>query len=351
MHLILSETMPAVEAGPIEGVCVLGGGTAFPSLVLSNEEVLRAVSGRPMAEDELRFVAAGIEETTGLRSRAWAHRVGAPFDHASEETTLSLAVRAAREALTSARVDARELSLIAVATSTPHRMTATVSAALGAALGANAACVDTRAGCASGIFGLATASLYLGAGSGPALLVGTETFSKVIPPGNRMAALSLGDGAGALVLGRRDGARLEGACFESDGKLGHIITTDGALPPTEAEIARGGYLLSGAPDELAEVVPGKYLTAIKASLKRARIEAAGIDLFVPHQTSRELITKLCAAAGIPVDRTFLNVSKHANVGAAGWIIALVEARPAPGTKVLVAAVGGGMSWGAAVLTC
>src|SRR5207237_8299172 len=100
------------------------------------------------------------------------------------------------------------------------------------------------------------------AGTGPALIVGAETFSKIIPPQHRAAQLALGDGAAALVLGRRDGCALEAASMETDGALGRLITTDGALPPTEAEIARGGYQPSGVPDELAQIVPQKYQAAI-----------------------------------------------------------------------------------------
>jgi 3-oxoacyl-[acyl-carrier-protein] synthase-3 len=354
--MIPSQIMAGLEIGPIEGVGILGGGTAFPRRALSNADVLRSLPGdRARSDEALQFAAEGLEQTLGVRERAWTHLPGTPLDPASEENTLDLAIPAARAALTDAGVAASDLSLVACFTSTPHRMTSTVAGALGAALGARCACVDTRAGCASGLFALATAALYQQAGSGPALLVGTETFSKVIPPQSKQAAISLGDGAGALVLGRRDHGALLSAFFETDGTLGKLISTDGALPPTEAEMARGGYVLSGAPDELAQVIPGKYQLALRGALARARLTAADVDLFVPHQTSRELIRKICGLIDLPHQRAFVNVEKHANVGAAGWIAALAEARAAglcpPGTRLLIGAVGGGMSWGAAVLRC
>jgi 3-oxoacyl-[acyl-carrier-protein] synthase III len=298
--------MPPVTVGPLEGVCVLGGGTAFPSRRLTNAEVLgllprEAWGKREVTEpEELAFLAQGLEQTLGVRERAWAHQVGRPLDHHCDQNSLDLGVEAAKAALKDAGIEARALSLILCATSTPHRMTSTVSAALGAAIGANAACMDTRTGCAAGIFGLTTGALFLAAGTGPVLLVGTETFSKIIPSHSKLGAVSLADGAGAVVLGRRDGKRLEAAFLETDGRLGRLITTEGALPPTVEEIARGGYLISGAPEELAGEVPGKYLLAISP------------------------------------ERCFLNVHRHANIGAAGW---------------LVASVGGGMSWGAAILRC
>jgi 3-oxoacyl-[acyl-carrier-protein] synthase-3 len=345
--------MPAVEIGPIDGVAILGGATAFPARELDNAEVLRGLPSAPRTEEQLQFLAAGAEQTLGLRKRAWAHPVGAPLQHGSEETTLDLASRAAREALRDAGVAASDLSLILCATSTPHRMTSTVAAPLGSALGASAACMDTRTGCSGALFALGTAALHLAAGTGPALIVGAETFSKIIPPQHRGAQLALGDGAAALVIGRREGAQLSSIFLQTDGALGRLITTDGALPPTAEEIARGGYQLSGAPDELGQIVPEKYAAAIAGALRRAGNPA--IDLFVPHQTSRELIARVAAAAQFPPEKTFVEVHRHANIGAAGWMAALVEARAEGrcprGTRLLIAAVGGGMSWAAAVLRC
>lgn len=352
--------MPAVVHGPIEDVGVLGAGCAFPAHELTNAEVLRAIAsftwpGREMSDEQLAFMAQGLTETIGVDRRAWAHVVGLPLDHARETTTLDLAVDAARRALSDAHVAAEDLSLVVVTTSTPHRMTSTLSAQVGAAVGARAACMDVRSGCSGGLFALSTASLHVGAGCGPALVIGTETFSKVVPAASKIAAVSLGDGAGALVVGRREGARLASIFLETDGSLGRLITTDGALPPTEAEVARGGYVLSGAPEELTATVPAKYAAAIDAALARARIDASAIDLFVPHQTQVPLLRAVATSAGVAPERTFVNVHRHANIGAAGWIVAFAEARAEGrlprGSTALVAAVGGGMSWGAAVLRC
>jgi 3-oxoacyl-[acyl-carrier-protein] synthase-3 len=347
--------------GPVDGVGVLGSGTAFPARDLSNADVLRAIAsftwpGRNIDDEQMAFMASALTETLGVERRAWAHMVGTPLDHANETTTLDLAIEAGRRALDDAELAPRDVSMILVATSTPYRMTSTLSAPVGAALGAiGAACMDVRSGCSGGLFALGTAALYAGAGAGPALVIGTETFSKVVPPQSKIAAISLGDAAGALVVGRREGARLASIFLETDGTLGRLITTDGALPPTEAEVLRGGYLLSGAPEELTATVPHKYAAAIDAAFERAGMKSSAIDLFVPHQTQVPLIRTVAARASIPEARTFVNVAKHANVGAAGWMVAFAEARAEGrlprGATALVAAVGGGMSWGAAVLAC
>ena len=340
------------EIGPLEGVGVIGSGTAFPALTLSNEDVLRSTG---LSEERLAFLADGARQTLGVERRSWAHRVGTPLAHADEETTLDLAVFAARAALAEAGLTGVDVALVLVATSTPHRMTASVAAAVGSAIGARAACADVRAGCAGGVLALGQAALAVAAGTGPVLVIGAETFSKIVPPESRTAALSLGDGAGALVIGRRQGCALLGAFFETDGALGRLITTDGALPPTEAEVARGGYLLSGAPDELLQIVPGRYQAALDRALGRAGTGPAAIDLYVPHQTSSDLIRRVATEAGFASSRVYSHVERHANIGAAGWIVALAEARSegrcSTGKRIAVAAVGGGLSWGAAVLRC
>lgn len=351
--------MPLI-LGPVDGIAVLGGGTAYPRRTVTNADALRAVAPfalgpRPLDDERLAFMARGIEETLGVRERAWAHVPGTPLDHTTEESTLDLAVQAAARALADAGLSASDVPLVLATTSTPHRMTSTLSAAVGARLGVDAACFDLRTGCSGSLFATATAALYLSSGTEYALVVGAEVFSKVLPEQSKIAAVSLGDGAAAIVLGRRPGASLRAAALATDGKLGGLITTDGALPPTEAEIARGGYKLSGAPEELASVLPAKYEAAIQAALSRAGLSATDVDLFVPHQTSLPLIQKVAAAAGIAAERTFVNVHRHANVGSAGALGALVEARAEgrmkAGSRVLVAAVGGGMSWAAAVLVC
>ncbi|MBX7101716.1 MAG: hypothetical protein K1X89_28635 [Myxococcaceae bacterium] len=350
--------MPAVVVGPFEGLGVLGAGTAFPPESYDNARALgclppEAHRGRTPDAEELAFLAAGATEQMGVVHRAWSHRVGTALDPANEPSSFDLGLAAARAALAQAGVPASALSLVVTATSTPHRMTSTLAAPLGAALGAQAACFDVRTGCAAGLFGLATVGALQASGAGPAVLVGAETFSKIVPPVSKAAALSLGDGGGALVLGKVAGAAVLSVSLETDGNLAGLVTTDGALPPTPGELARGGYLLTGSAEQLrAEVLP-RYQKAIEGALRHAGLTAKDIDAFVPHQTSVALIEEVCARVGLERSKAFVNVPRHANVGAAGWLVALAEARAEgkvhPGMRVLLAAVGGGMSWAAAVL--
>jgi 3-oxoacyl-[acyl-carrier-protein] synthase III len=345
--------MGPVEIGVVDEIAVRGGATAFPALHIANEEALRLIgAGAGRSAEQLRSIAAGVAQSLGVTHRAWAHVPGTKLDPAHEESTLELAVAAGRGALEDAGVAASELALVLCATSTPHKAGATVAAGVGHVLATRAACLDIRGGCAAAMFGLATAALHVAAGCGPVLLVAAETFSRVLPPANQVAALALADGAAAIVLARGRG-RLRAAAFATDGTLAHLVP-DGAAPDLQdLALAAGAYFLSADPGELLDEVPRRYEAALAAVLRRGRLAAKDVDLLVAQQASRQLIADVCQRAGIPERRAYVNLDRHGNVGAASWLIALVEARAKgyahPGSRVALAAVGGGMSWAAAVL--
>jgi 3-oxoacyl-[acyl-carrier-protein] synthase III len=347
--------MPAARIGPIEGPTVLGAGTAFPPLELDNAQVLARIAerqGKTMSPERLAFAAKALESEYGLSRRAWCHQVGQPLDPEGELTSADLGERAARAALADAGIAPETVRVLLVATSSPHRMTSTVSAAVAARLGVQALCFDVRAGCAAGLFALSTAALYVAAGSGPALVIGSETFSKVIPPDYKDSVMSMADGAGALVLGQGEGALLS-AFMETDGSLGHLVNTPGPMPPTAAAIEAGGYYLAGDPAGLKQAIPGAYLAAVEGALTHAGLSAEDVDAYVPHQVGRQVVEGVCAQVGFPLDKAWIAPERHANVGAAGWLVALAEARAegfvTRGQRVALASVGGGMSWAGAVL--
>lgn len=347
--------MPAALLGPIAGPTVLGAGTAFPPLELDNLAVLKriaALSGRRPTDAQLAFAAEALESEHGLSRRAWCHEVGRPLDHARELTSADLGAQAAERALAAANVQPGEIRALFCATSSPHRMTATVSAAIAARLGLSGVAMDVRAGCAAGLFALSNASLHVAAGVSPVLVVATETFSKVIPPQHKDAVVSLADGAAALVLGPGRGALLA-ASLETDGNLGHLVNTPGPMPPTVEDVEAGRYLLDGAPEGLKSVIPARYLAALQNALAHARLAPGELDAYVPHQVGKQVGEWVVAQLGLPRERAWLRPERHGNVGAAGALVALAEAREAgwcqPGQRVALAAVGGGMSWAALIL--
>lgn len=344
-----------LELGPIHGVAILATGCAFPPRTLSNADVLRTLGhlywdASSLTDDRIEFLARAVGESMGVSERAWAHIPGTPFEHEAEPSTLDLAVAAARDALS--RIEAAQIGLVICCTSTPARMTSTTSAVVGAKLGLDAACMDLRTGCSAGVFALSTAALFVQATGRSVLLVGTETFSKVLPVAHKGAVMSLADGAGALVLGPGAGSMLA-ACMGTDGNLGHLVNTPGALPAVAEDIERGAFFLAGAPEELGAHLPVKYISVVRAALARAGLVGADVQHYVPHQTSETLIRHVAAHCEIPSERVFVNVPRHGNIGSAGWMVALHEARQQrsmqPGQNLLIASVGGGMSWASCIL--
>ncbi len=292
--------MSGIELSALANVGIVGAGSYFAGTELDNVEVLRHVmikhgtcgrhrSGDAEDAERLQFLAHGARETLGLERRFWVHEPGTPLAPEREYGVVDLGVGAARAALADAAVPVSEVSLVVVATSTPHRMTAAVATAIGARLGIRAACFDIRDGCAAGIMALITAAQLAVASGGIALVIGVDTFSKIIPPNHRLAALSLGDGAGAVVVGPHPSASVAAAYYCTDGGLGSFITTPGPLPPPQAAIAAGAYFLDGDSEGLEAALLDKYGEAMQRVLAGAELSAESIALFVPHQTTISLI--------------------------------------------------------------
>lgn len=341
--------------GPVPGLHIAGMGTAFPPLVLDNAAVLADIAvraGKAHNPARIAHAAEALQEELGLHRRAWTHRVGTPQQPGQELTAVDLGVQAARKALDASGLAPDAIGAVLVATSSPHRMTGTVSAAIAAALGLRCMAMDTRAGCASGLFALSTAALYVQAGVSAVLLIGAETFSKVVPPDVPAAVISLADGAAAMVLTAGESAVLS-AAMETDGAFGALVSTPGPMPPTVEAVLAGGYQLSGQPGELKQVIPLRYQDAVEKALDHAGLTVKDIDRYVPHQAGAPVIRAVCAAVGIPLERAWISSDRHGNVGAAGWMVALAEALEEgfakPGHTVALAAVGGGMSWACVLL--
>jgi 3-oxoacyl-(acyl-carrier-protein) synthase III len=344
---------------------IAGTGVAFPEPptgvgALDNREVVasQAAMGRRGARspEEIDELAAGLESTLGIRRRHWAHAVGQPFA-ADEPTTVDLMARALASALAGAGMAAGELGAVITATSTPARVTGANAPAVAEALGVHTAAFDVRSGCSGGVLSLVQGCMWAAATGRPVGVVAADTFSKILPPGHPLAAMAFGDGAGAailvpVVLPDDGGAGLLSAAFDSDGSLGQLATAPSPFPVTHEHIDAGRYYLQGSAEELAERAPALYAAVIDEALAAAGLGAGDIDRFIPHQTSRPAIESLARAAGIALERTVITCEEHGNCGAAGVYIALDRARrdglAAAGQTLLFAALGGGLSWGAAV---
>lgn len=336
---------------------IAGTGTAFPAAPLSNDDVIAkyAPDGRrgKRTPDEIAEVSRTLGESLGVARRSWAHEIGAPFRD-DEPTTVDLMAAALEAALRDAEMTKADLGALITATSTPARATGANAPAVAERIGTRCASWDVRMGCAGGVLALAQGCMFAAATGQPVAVVAADTFSKIVPPKQPLAALAFGDGAGAVVIRPGADARgLRGAAFDSDGSLGHLASAPSPFPPTHAHVEAGLYYLQGSPEQLAAESPALYAQAIGAALDAAGLEARHVDLFVPHQTSRASVEAAARAAGIELERTAITIDRHANCGAGTVLITLHEARREgrvrPSQHLLFAALGGGLAWGAAVV--
>jgi 3-oxoacyl-[acyl-carrier-protein] synthase III len=288
-----------------------------------------------------------IVERTGIRQRHIA---------AKEETTSVLATRAARAALASAGVDASEIDLIIVATATPDftfPATATqVQAALGVTRGA---AFDLQAVCSGFVYALTTADKFLTSGTHQrALVIGAETFSRILDWTDRTTCVLFGDGAGAVVLeARRGDGELSdrgvlSTHIRADGRHLDKLYVDGGPSST----ATTGHLRMEGKEVFRHAV--NFLAeTIEETFRVTGVTADAIDWFVPHQANRRIIDATARKLGIDSARVVVTVEDHGNTSAASIPLALATAcadgRIKPGQLVLIEAMGGGFTWGSALI--
>ncbi|WP_406857404.1 beta-ketoacyl-ACP synthase III [Alsobacter sp. KACC 23698] len=316
---------------------VIGCGQSLPDRVLANAELSTMVD----TSDDW------IVERTGIRQRHIA---------AKEETTSVLATRAARAALASAGVDASEIDLIIVATATPDftfPATATqVQAALGVTRGA---AFDLQAVCSGFVYALTTADKFLTSGTHQrALVIGAETFSRILDWTDRTTCVLFGDGAGAVVLeARRGDGELSdrgvlSTHIRADGRHLDKLYVDGGPSST----ATTGHLRMEGKEVFRHAV--NFLAeTIEETFRLTGVTADAIDWFVPHQANRRIIDATARKLGIDSARVVVTVEDHGNTSAASIPLALATAcadgRIKPGQLVLIEAMGGGFTWGSALI--
>jgi 3-oxoacyl-[acyl-carrier-protein] synthase III len=316
---------------------VIGWGSALPALSVSNDDLAQKVD---TSND-------WIVQRTGIKSRYIA---------GAGETTSSLATAAAEKALACAGVSAEQVDLIIVATTTPDRSfpatAVTVQAALGVTQGF---AFDMQAVCSGFVYALATADNFIRSGQvKTALVIGAETFSRLLDWTDRTTCVLFGDGAGAVVLqaSTGDGTAADRGILSthlhSDGRLQNLLYTDGgpSLTQTAGHVKmEGKEVFRHAVAKLADIV-GEALTA-------NGLTSADIDWLVPHQANRRILESTAQKLNLPLERVVMTLDQHGNTSAASIPLALdVAARDGrlqPGQLVLLEALGGGLTWGAAVL--
>jgi 3-oxoacyl-[acyl-carrier-protein] synthase-3 len=311
---------------------VLGVGSALPRRRISNEELAKTVD----------TTDAWIVERTGIRSRYVA---------GEGETTASLATDAARRALEQAGVDAGDIDLIVLATATPDQTFPSSATKVQAALGIDD-CIafDVHAVCTGFLYALSVADSMLRSGNAAkALVIGAETFSRILDWEDRATCVLFGDGAGALVLGAEE---TEGGILatrlHADGRHNDLLFVDGG-PSTTGTVGKlrmkGREVFRHAVVNLAGVM-GEVLEA-------AGLTTADVDWVVPHQANARILDATARKLGLAAEKIVVTVDEHANTSAASVPLALDTAvrdgRIKRGDVVVLEAMGGGFTWGAAVL--
>ncbi|HWN51389.1 MAG TPA: beta-ketoacyl-ACP synthase III [Xanthobacteraceae bacterium] len=316
---------------------VLGCGSYLPSHVLTNAELARKVD----TSDEW------ITQRTGIRER----RIAAPGERTSD-----LALAAARAALTAGNVDPQSIDLIVLATSTPDNTFPATAVSVQAGLGVtHGAAFDLQAVCSGFVFALATADGFLKTGSFKrALVIGAETFSRLLDWNDRSTCVLFGDGAGAIVLdavsqnGTRADRGILTAHLRSDGRYKDKLYVDGGPSSTGTT---GHLRMEGR--EVFKYAVAMITDVVVDAFAATGYTAADVDWFVPHQANKRIIEGSAQKLGIAPEKIVITVDRHGNTSAASIPLALSVAvndgRIKSGDLVLLEAMGGGFTWGAILL--
>lgn len=318
---------------------VKGVGAALPKRCVTNKQL----------ESEVDTTDEWIVQRTGIKQRYIAD---------AEETTVSLGIAAARAALDKAALAPGDIDLIICATSTPDYTFPSSATMIQAGLGiTGGVAFDLQAVCAGFVFAVATAEKFLASGSHKrALVIGSETFSRILDWKDRTTCVLFGDGAGAMVLeAQEEGPQEQGgprgvlsSCLRSDGRHRAKLYVDGG-PSSTGTVG----LLRMEGKEVFRFAVGQVTDVMADALKEAGLVAADLDWFVPHQANRRIIDASAQKFGISTEKVVTTVQLHGNTSAASIPLALSVAcedgRIQPGDLVMIEAIGGGFTWGAAII--
>lgn len=321
---------------------ILGTGSYVPERVLSNADLEKMVD----TSDQW------IRERTGISER----RVANP-----DEATSHLSLHAANQALEAAGVSAEEIDLIIVTTLTPDTMCPAAACWLQSHIGAHrAAAFDLNAACTGFVYGLQAADAYIRSGMmKKVLLVSADVMTRMTNWEDRGTCVLWGDGAGAVVVGASENGRrgVVDSRVYSDGSGGELILVPGGgsrfAPITADDVHNKEHLLQMKGQETFKTAVRYFLGACKETLERSGLTLDDIDVFIPHQANLRIIEAVAKRLELSMDKVVITINKYGNMSAATIPVALDESvregKIRSGDNVLMAAFGGGLTWGAALV--
>ena len=316
---------------------IKGSGAYLPEKILTNAELSKKVA----TSDEW------IVARTGIRRRHIA---------ADDEMTSDLGRKAAEDALTAAGIGPDDINMIVLATTTPDSTFPATAARVQAQLGVReGAAFDIQAVCSGFIYALGVADNFIKLGQAQnVLVIGAETYSRILDWTDRSTCVLFGDGAGALVLsaeeanGDADERGVLSTHLHTDGRFYDLLYVDGGPSSTQTT----GHLRMQGPEVFKHAVI-KLAGVVEEALEANGLTIADIDWLVPHQANKRIIDGTAKKLGLPSERIILTVQDHANTSAASIPLALTQGskdgRIKPGQIVLCEAIGGGLSWGSAII--
>ena len=316
---------------------ILGCGAYLPERILTNDDLARMVD----TSDDW------ITERTGIKQRHIA---------AEGELTSDMAVAAAAQALERSGRSAQDIDLIVLATSTPDNTFPATATTVQAKLGIHhGAAFDVQAVCTGFVYALATADNFIRTGQVKrALVIGSETFSRILDWDDRGTCVLFGDGAGAVVLesqparGDDTDRGVLGTYLHSDGRYKEMLYVDGGPSSTQTT---GHLRMQGR--EVFRFAVNQIAAVIEEALEDHKLGASDVDWFVPHQANQRILTSTANKIGLPEEKIVLTVDKHGNTSAASIPLALnvayEDGRIKEDDLVLLEAMGGGFTWGAALV--
>jgi len=317
---------------------ITGTGSFLPPKRLSNAQL-----AAELAKDGVETSDEWIVERTGIRARHFAE---------SDVTSSDLALQASRAALKAAGIKAAQIDLIIVATSTPDMVFPSTACLLQQKLGVHGCpAFDVQAVCSGFVYALTIADAMIRSGAASkALVIGAETFSRILDFKDRTTCVLFGDGAGAVVLEASETPGILASELHADGRHADILCTPGTVAGGQI---LGDPLLKMDGQAVFKLAVGVLESVARAVLVKAGKVEADIDWLIPHQANIRIMVSTAKKLKLSMDKVIVTVDEHGNTSAASIPLALDHGvrsgRIKPGQTVLLEGVGGGFTWGAVLL--
>ena len=317
---------------------ITGTGSGLPQRIVSNDELARELRSRGVETSDEWIVAR-----TGIRQRYIAE---------PGVTTTELGARAAQAALEAAGLDAGNIDLIIVGTSTPDQIFPSAACLIQGRLGAlGCAAFDVQAVCSGFVYALTVADALIRTGAHRrALVIGTEVFSRILDWSDRSTCVLFGDGAGAVVLEAATEPGVLAAQLKADGSQAGVLCTAGRV--TNGKVEGDPFLRMDGQAVFKLAVNVLGASAVE-TLAQAKLSPDKLDWLIPHQANVRILKAVAKRLGLPEEKLVVTVDRHANTSAASVPLALDDAarsgRITRGQHVLLQGVGGGFTWGSVLL--